>query len=79
MITIKLPDDDITLRRIRRAIDKRLAELRATGWLVSVVDDLEVALMVDLFDGESTVIHMLVDPEEYIAPTMRRLRCEARA
>ena len=63
-----MPDDTFTRRRIRRAIDAQLVELRQQGWIVRTLHDFSDALIVQLTDGESATFELWLDPEKRYEP-----------
>jgi hypothetical protein len=53
-------------RRARAAINRCLVQIRQTGALVSIVEDAEVLVIVDVYDGEGMCERMRVDPLNFI-------------
>jgi hypothetical protein len=69
--------DDLTYQRAKRAIGKRIRELRACGLMVTVVEDYDIAVLVDARPDGEPPFRMLVDPLVIISPKIRELRRRA--
>jgi hypothetical protein len=78
MITIAIPEDEFTAARYRRAVTDRIAELRNCGLFVTVVEDFDVAALVDIRPDGEPPTRMLVDPNQLIAPRLREARANGR-
>ena len=64
LVNLQTARKEAAIESDRDTINQCLAQIRATGWLVDVVDDQGSRVIVDMYDGAGECYQMLIDPAE---------------
>lgn len=85
-VTFDVPDDEVTVKRLRKRIENSMKQLRATGAKVTIDADFGVAVLVlvepqvaypvsdDDWGKVTDSTRMWIDPDMLIAPHIREMQ-----